>query len=89
MMPEQKLHIICLIGIAGFIFLYAVIKCMRIYASHFTKTCLHTSRLTGDQWVQELIDGHEERFYNKMGMHETVFTQLLDLLMREAGLCDT
>jgi len=39
--------------------------------------------------VQELIDGHEERFYNKIGMHETVFTWLLDLLTREAGLHDT
>jgi hypothetical protein len=89
MMPEQKIHIIRLMGIAGFIFLYAAIECMGIYASHFNKMRLHTSRLTGDQWVQELIDGYEERFYNKMGMHENVFTQLLDLLMREAGLCDT
>jgi len=55
MMPEQKLRIIHLIGIAGFLFVYAAIECMGIYASHFTKTCLHTSRLTGDQWVQELI----------------------------------
>jgi len=86
---EQKLHIIHLIGIAGFIFLYAAIECMGIYASCFTKTCLHTLRLTGDQWVQELIDSYNERFYNEMGMHETVFTWLLDLLMREAGLHDT
>jgi len=89
MMLEQKLHIIHPIGIAGFIFLYTMIKWMRIYTSHFTKTCLHTSRLTGDQWVQELIDSYNERFYNEMGMHETVFTWLLDLLIREAGLCDT
>jgi len=89
MTPEQKLPIIRLIGIAGFIFLYAAIKCMGIYASCFTKMRLHTLRLTGDQWVQELIDGHEERFYNEMGMHETVFTRLLDLLMREAGLRNT
>jgi hypothetical protein len=61
MMPEQKIHIIHLIGIAGFIFLYAMIECMGIYASCFNKMCLHTSRLTGDQWVQELINGHEER----------------------------
>ena len=89
MTPEQKLHIIHLMAIAGFILLFAVIKCMGIYASHFNKTHLHTSSLTGDQWVQELIDGHEERFYNKMGMHEAVFTWLLDLLMREAGLHNT
>ena len=77
MTPEQKLHIIYLTGIAGFILLFAAIKCMGMYASCFNKTCLHTLSLTGDQWVQELIDGHEERFYNKMGMHKAVFTQLL------------
>jgi hypothetical protein len=34
-------------GIAGFLFLYAAIECMGIYASHFNKIYLHTSRLIG------------------------------------------
>jgi len=89
MTPEQKVRIIRLIGVAAFIIVYAAIECMGIYASRFNKTPMHTSRLTGDQWVQELIDGHEERFYNEMGMNDTVFNQLVDLLMREAGLHDT
>jgi hypothetical protein len=29
---------------------------------------LYTSSLAGDQWLQELINGHKEQFYNKMGM---------------------
>jgi hypothetical protein len=90
MTPEQKLQLIRLIGIAAFIIMYTMIKCMDIlYASCFDKTPLHTSRLTGDQWVQELIDGHEERFYNEMGMRDIVFHQLLELLEREGGLHDT
>ena len=89
MTPEQKLRIIRLAGVAAFIIVYSMIECMQIYASRFDKTPLHTSSLTGDQWIQELIDGHEERFYNEMGMRDTVFHQLLELLMREGGLRDT
>jgi hypothetical protein len=90
MTPEQKLQLIRLIGVAAFIIMYTMIECMDIlYASRFDKTPLHTSRLTGDQWVQELIDGHEERFYNEMGMRDIVFQQLLELLEREGGLRDT
>jgi hypothetical protein len=89
MTPDQRLRIIRLLGMAGIIIIYTSIKCIEIYASRFNRTPLHTSRLTGDQWVQELIDGHEERFYNEMGMSDAVFTQLLELLVREAGLRDT
>jgi hypothetical protein len=88
MTPEQKFRIIRLVGIIGLVILHATMECLKIYVSRFNKTPLHTSRLTGAQWVQELTDGHEERFYNEMGMCENVFTQLLDLLVKEAGLCD-
>jgi hypothetical protein len=89
MTPEQKLRVIRIVGFAVVILLQAWAKNMEIYASRFNKTPLHTSRLTGNQWIQELLDGHEERFYNKMGMSDILFTQLLDLLVREGGLCDT
>ena len=36
--------------------------------------------------MQELIDGHEERFYNEMGMSDAVFTQLLELVMLSGHL---
>ena len=89
MTPEQKFCIIYLVGIAGLVILHAMMECLKIYVSRFNKMLLHTSRLTGAQWVQELTDGHKARFYNEMGMCENVFTQLLDLLVKEAGLCDT
>jgi hypothetical protein len=80
MTPEQKFRIIRLVGFAGLVILHATMECLKIYASRFNKTPLHTSRLTGVQWVQELTDGHKERFYNKMGMCESIFTQLLPTL---------
>jgi hypothetical protein len=89
MTPDQKLRLIRLLGITGIMIIYTTIKCIEIYASRFNRTPLHTSRLTGNQWVQELLDGHEERFYNEMGMSDTIFTQLLELLVREAGLHNT
>jgi hypothetical protein len=89
MTPEQKLWIIRLAGVAALIIVYSMIKCMQIYAARFDKMPLHTPSLTGDQWVQELIDGHKEHFYNEMGMRDTVFHQLLELLMREGGLRNT
>jgi hypothetical protein len=89
MTPEQKLRLIRIIGIATVILLQAWAKNMNIYASRFSKTPLHTSILSGNQWIQELLDGHEERFYNEMGMSVTIFTQLLDLLVTEGGLRDT
>jgi uncharacterized protein YjeT (DUF2065 family) len=89
MMPDQKLRLICLLGITGIIIIYTMMKCIEIYASQFNRMPLHILRLIGNQWVQELLDGHEEQFYNEMGMSNTVFTQLLELLVREAGLHNT
>jgi len=58
------------------------------YALRFKKTPFHTSILSEEQWVKELLDGHNERFYNKMGMHQTVFKDLLALLKVNGSLSD-
>ncbi|KAJ7319139.1 hypothetical protein DFH08DRAFT_632566, partial [Mycena albidolilacea] len=29
----------------------------------------HTSKLTGQQWVEELMRGHPERIHNELGVH--------------------
>jgi hypothetical protein len=57
-----------------------------VYASHFEKRAQHTSRLSGEQWVQELLNGHEDRLYNELGMHKHVFLQLLAVLRQDAGV---
>ncbi|KAJ7439149.1 hypothetical protein B0H11DRAFT_1984461, partial [Mycena galericulata] len=37
----------------------------------------HTSKLTGQEWVEELMRGHPERIYNELGVHLHVFIMLL------------
>jgi hypothetical protein len=59
------------------------------YASRFDKTPQHTSKLTGQEWVDELLDGHDGRFYNELGMHKHVFQKLLKVLQRMTGFDDT
>ncbi|KAF9231993.1 hypothetical protein BU15DRAFT_12780, partial [Melanogaster broomeanus] len=35
------------------------------------------SILTGQAWVDELLDGHPERFHEEMGLNKHVFRSLL------------
>jgi hypothetical protein len=44
----------------------------------------HTSILTGEGWVLELIAGHPERIRCELGMHQHVFVELISEL-REMG----
>lgn len=54
--------------------------------SSFTRadpTPYHTSVLTGQMWVQELLDGHPDRIHNKLGIQKHVFTQLANELVSQ------
>ncbi|KAJ7445359.1 hypothetical protein B0H11DRAFT_1643801, partial [Mycena galericulata] len=45
-----------------------------IYANPlYWKQPYHTSALTGDAWVFELMSGHPERIHSELGMHLHVF----------------
>jgi hypothetical protein len=44
----------------------------------------HTSILTGEAWVSELINGHPERIHCELGVHLHVFQSLLSEL-RDMG----
>ena len=59
------------------------------YSSQFVKTPQHTSVLSGQQWLDELLGGHDGRFYNEIGMHKFVFLRLLTTLKTDAGLQGT
>lgn len=37
----------------------------------------HTSILSGQAWVQELLHGHPRRIHTELGVHEHVFRQLI------------
>lgn len=44
----------------------------------------HTSVLTGDAWVVELLIGHPERIRCELGVHRQVFIELVSVL-RQMG----
>ena len=53
------------------------------------KQPMHTSILTGQRWLEELLNGHSTRFYNQLGMKKHVFCRLLSELQVGSGLHDT
>jgi len=40
----------------------------------------HTSILTGQGWVDELLEGHSEHIHTELGMHKHVFLALVSKL---------
>ena len=41
----------------------------------------HTSLLTGEMWVQELLNGHPDHICNKLGVQKHIFCKLIDELV--------
>ena len=74
--------------IAGMVLLAATNATLS-YVSRFEKLPQHTSRLSGQQWVDELIAGHDVRFYNELGMQKFVFRRLLAVLEQNGQLSET
>ncbi|KAF8264551.1 hypothetical protein EI94DRAFT_1738123 [Lactarius quietus] len=52
---------------------------MLLYGSQFVKIPQHTPVLTGQLWLDELLCGHDGRFYNEIGMQKIVFLRLVTL----------
>ena len=42
----------------------------------------HTSALTGEGWLMELLTGHPECIHCELGMHGHVFAELISVLQR-------
>ena len=45
--------------------------------STYDKTPYHTSALTGEIWVLELLNGHPEHIRSELGVHKHVFWQII------------
>lgn len=58
--------------------LYAAIEYYN--TTFFNKVEYHTSALTGQAWVLELLSGHPERIRCELGVRHHVFYALLDQL---------
>jgi hypothetical protein len=73
-------------------FLSAVVSgavVMQYMAPHLVKTPMYNSKLSGEDWVQELLHGHPGRFYDNLGMSKHVFRKLVQELQVYAGLHDS
>jgi hypothetical protein len=46
----------------------------------------HTSILTGEAWVNEMIDGHPDRLMDNTGVRKHVFNRLKKELVQKGGL---
>ena len=86
---EYKTRVVQVTTFTIILFVLAYAALVAGYALRFDKEAQHTSRLSGEHWVQELLDGHEDRIYNELGMHKHVFNRLLAVLGRDAGLHGT
>ena len=62
---------------------------MQYISPHLIKTPMYDSKLSGEDWVQELLNGHPGRFYDNLGMSKHVFRKLVQELQIYAGLDDS
>ncbi|KAM5530440.1 hypothetical protein V8D89_015880 [Ganoderma adspersum] len=58
---------------------------MHAASSLYCKTPMHTSILSGQGWVDELLNGHELRFSNQFAMEKFVFKRLITTIHKKAG----
>lgn len=56
---------------------------------HLIKRPMYNSALSGQAWLQELLNGHPVRFHDTIGMSKHVFWKLLHELRVYAGLEDS
>ena len=86
---ELVLHLVNLLAAASFLFLAASRDVILLYSTRFNRVPVHTSWLLGQQWIDELVNGHDRRFHNELGLHKHTFNKLIRVLGRDAGLVDT
>jgi hypothetical protein len=46
----------------------------------------HTSKLSGSEWMDELLNGHSDRLFHNCGMRQHVFHKLKAELQKSGGL---
>ncbi|PPQ83046.1 hypothetical protein CVT26_012197 [Gymnopilus dilepis] len=56
------------------------------YRRRYDPEPYHTSILSGEEWVQDLQDGHKDRIKDNLGVQKHVFRQLKTELCTKGGL---
>src|ERR1700735_844936 len=59
------------------------------YTLNFKKNRQHTLKLTGQEWMEELLAGHPKRIRDNLGISQEGFLQLKDILIENAGFRPT
>ncbi|KAJ7127516.1 hypothetical protein C8R43DRAFT_897321 [Mycena crocata] len=80
--PQQQARWV--VTIVASLVQYIVYGVMVHVAPQFLKEDLHTSALSGQAWLNELLVCHPDRIYIAMGMHHHVFLALV-LQIRTLG----
>lgn len=76
--------------LAACAFMRMVYLAVLLYATPlYWKQPYHTSALTGEAWVKELIVGHPDRIKNELGMRLHVFLAFVSQLRVVGGLSDS
>ena len=58
---------------------------IEVMTPYIDRTPYHTSMLSGQAWVQELLSGHPKRIYNELGVNRKTFLALVQSL-QEIGI---
>jgi len=80
-MPQSQTEAQHLTAAAAAFVINTVTFAAQIYAGLFyDKTPYHTSALTGEMWVEELMNGHPDHIKSELGMRLHVFVALVQAL---------
>jgi hypothetical protein len=66
-----------IVSIVGILLTVIIPKVIQVICALYVKQPYHTSILSGEGWVQELLNGHPKRIQCELGITKELFHQLL------------
>ena len=66
-----------IVSIVGILLTVIIPKVIQVICALYVKQPYHTSILSGEGWVQELLNGHPKRIQCELGISKELFHQLL------------
>jgi hypothetical protein len=72
-------------ALLGVILTLTALNIQRYHQTYFDKTPYHTSALSGDTWVEELLNGHPQRIRDSLGVSKDDFWVLHSQLSQWQG----
>jgi len=72
--PNIRREIVLTVGI---LLTTIIPKVVQVICALYVKQLYHTSILSGEGWVQELLTGHPKRIQCELGVTKQVFNQLI------------